>query len=279
MAKSGASEETTKGLTADKLKDIDGYPSAQNTTVDGITWFKEDSYKGTSYDWLKKVFSKASKKQTMKSKGTPDFVVTLDDSEIILLIECKGDVNNHSQFDDVNDYVTYGYGTLIHLMGMEETWEIVDKVIQSLPKEQLPIDTQKYLEVCTLEEGTSSLDYLISYMSYKGYSIMSKENGYFYCFEQDFESLSNQLLETFSSIQVEDAQGNIIKELECIDCYVFYKEDALVIENNKYAVVLITEDNNECFYDVIGNVYFIKYGYYDVMGDIYGALETWKVNI
>lgn len=111
MAKSGVSEETTKGLTADKLKDIDGYPSAQNTTVDGITWFKEDSYKGTSYDWLKKVFSKASKKQTMKSKGTPDFVVTLDDSEIILLIECKGDVNNHSQFDDVNDYVTYGYGT------------------------------------------------------------------------------------------------------------------------------------------------------------------------
>ena len=173
---------------------------------------------------------------------------------------------------ELYNVITYGYGTLIHLMGMEETWEIVDKVIQSLPKEQLPIDTQKYLEVCPLEEGTSSLDYLISYMSYKGYSIMSKENGYFYCFEQDFESLSNQLLETFSSIQVEDTQGNIIKELECIDCYVFYKEDA-------YAVVLITEDNNECFYDVIGNVYFIKYGYFDVMGDIYGALETWKVNI
>ena len=56
MAK--ASEETTKGLTADKLKEIDGYPDAQNTTVDGVTWFKEDSYKGTSYDWLCKVFKK-----------------------------------------------------------------------------------------------------------------------------------------------------------------------------------------------------------------------------
>ena len=63
MAKKDSSEETTKGLVADKLKEIDGYPMAQNTTVDGITWFKEDSYKGTSYDWLKDVFKKASKKQ------------------------------------------------------------------------------------------------------------------------------------------------------------------------------------------------------------------------
>ena len=45
MAK--ASEETTKGFTAGKLKDIEGYPSDQNIKVDGITWFKEDSYKGT----------------------------------------------------------------------------------------------------------------------------------------------------------------------------------------------------------------------------------------
>ena len=42
---SKASEETTKGLTADVLKDIIDYPSNQNIKVDGITWFKEDSYK------------------------------------------------------------------------------------------------------------------------------------------------------------------------------------------------------------------------------------------
>ena len=41
------SEEITKGLTAGKLKDIDGYPCDQNIKVDGITWYKEDSYKGT----------------------------------------------------------------------------------------------------------------------------------------------------------------------------------------------------------------------------------------
>ena len=110
MAKKNSSEETTKGLVADKLKDLDGYPTAQNTTVDGITWFKEDSYKGTSYDWLKDVFKKASKKQNMRSKGTPDFVVTLDGSEIIIVIECKGSTEDHSVFDSVENYTSHGYG-------------------------------------------------------------------------------------------------------------------------------------------------------------------------
>lgn len=70
---SKASEEKTKGFVAEKLKNISSYPSSQNTEVDGVTWFKEDSYKGTSYDWLSGVFATASKKQTRKSKGTPDF--------------------------------------------------------------------------------------------------------------------------------------------------------------------------------------------------------------
>ncbi|WP_035789847.1 HsdM family class I SAM-dependent methyltransferase [Butyrivibrio sp. XBB1001] len=108
--KSDASEETTKGLTSDRLKEIEGYPTAQNVTVDGITWFKEDSYKGTSYDWLKRVFRYASKKQTMKSKGTPDYIVTLDNSDVIVIIECKGSMDDHSMFDDVTRYLAYGYG-------------------------------------------------------------------------------------------------------------------------------------------------------------------------
>lgn len=108
MAK--ASEETTKGLTADKLKDIEGYPTCQNTTVNGITWYKEDSYKGTSYNWLYKVFAKASKKQTLKSRGTPDYTVVLDDSETIIVIECKASIDDHSMFTDPVDYECYGYG-------------------------------------------------------------------------------------------------------------------------------------------------------------------------
>ena len=92
-----ASEETTKGLTVAKLKSIDNYPEDQNTKVNGVTWFKEDSYKSSEYNWLCKIFSKATKKQTMRTKGTPDFIITLDDSDIILVIECKGSVEEHTR--------------------------------------------------------------------------------------------------------------------------------------------------------------------------------------
>ncbi|MFL0248026.1 HsdM family class I SAM-dependent methyltransferase [Candidatus Clostridium stratigraminis] len=108
MAK--ASEEKTKGLIADKLKEIDGYPYNQNVEVDGVTWFKEDSYKGTDYDWLSGVFSTASKKQTMKDKGTPDFIVVKNNSEVIIVIECKGSTDNHMMLTDIKEYKSYGYG-------------------------------------------------------------------------------------------------------------------------------------------------------------------------
>ena len=104
------SEETTKGLTADKLKGIPGYPTCQNTTVDGVTWYKEDSYKGTGCDFLYKVFAKASKKQTLKSRGTPDFTVVSDDAETIVVIECKASVDDHSAFPNPIDYEKCGYG-------------------------------------------------------------------------------------------------------------------------------------------------------------------------
>lgn len=105
------SEETTKGLTAEKLKNIDGYPTGQNTTVDGITWFKEDSYKGTSYDWLSDVFAKATKKQTLGGRGTPDFIITKENASIIVAIECKGSEEDHINLDSPEDYKTHGYGS------------------------------------------------------------------------------------------------------------------------------------------------------------------------
>ena len=108
---SRASEETTKGLVADKLKEIVGYPTAQNISVDGIMWLKEDSYKSTSFDWLSGVFATASKKQTLVSKGTPDYIVTKENSNVIVVIECKADARNHSVFTDIKDYKTAGYGT------------------------------------------------------------------------------------------------------------------------------------------------------------------------
>lgn len=111
MARGKKSEEITKGLTASRLSAIDGYPSGQNVKVNGVTWFKEDSYKGTDYDWLSDIFSKASKKQTLKSKGTPDFVVVKDSSNVIIVIECKGNVENHTNLSDIKEYKTHGYGS------------------------------------------------------------------------------------------------------------------------------------------------------------------------
>ncbi|MGM9665537.1 MAG: hypothetical protein ACI3XX_03255 [Eubacteriales bacterium] len=107
---SRASEEKTKGFVAEKLKNIPSYPSSQNTEVDGVTWFKEDSYKGTSYDWLSGVFATASKKQTRKSKGTPDFMVVKNESNIIVVIECKGSSENHSSLDNIEEFAFHGYG-------------------------------------------------------------------------------------------------------------------------------------------------------------------------
>lgn len=106
-----ASEETTKGLTAGVLRDITDYPESQNIKVDGITWFKEDSYKGTDYDWLSAVFERASKKQNLKNKGTPDFIVTKDNSDIIVVIECKAKISDHSKYSDSDDYTISGFGT------------------------------------------------------------------------------------------------------------------------------------------------------------------------
>lgn len=106
-----ASEETTKGLTSDIIRNIIDYPSNQNIKVDGITWFKEDSYKGTDYDWLSAIFEKASKKQSMENKGTPDFMVVKDNSNVIIVIECKAKTSNHSKYLNIEDYKINGFGS------------------------------------------------------------------------------------------------------------------------------------------------------------------------
>lgn len=108
---SRASEEITKGLTSDILRDIIDYPSNQNIKIDGITWFKEDSYKGTDYDWLSVIFEKASKKQSMENKGTPDFMVVKDNSNVIIVIECKAKTSDHSKYSYLDDYKINGFGS------------------------------------------------------------------------------------------------------------------------------------------------------------------------
>ncbi len=109
-----ASEELTKGIVVSKLSTFDKYSSQQNEEKNGIIWFKEDSYKGTAYNWMKDAFARATKKQTLSGRGTPDFVVVKEKSHVIVVIECKAEVNGavskHSLFENVEEYKTYGYG-------------------------------------------------------------------------------------------------------------------------------------------------------------------------
>lgn len=103
------SEETTKGIIAHKLSNIQGYPNVQDEKLNGIVWYKEDSYKNSENDKLLEVFKKASKSQNEETKGTPDFMVLKDNSNCIVVIECKAEAENQSRFHDVKEYMGQGY--------------------------------------------------------------------------------------------------------------------------------------------------------------------------
>ena len=106
---STSSEETTKGIVANKLREIQGYPKSQDEKLNGIVWYKEDSFKNSENDKLSEIFKKASKSQTEQSKGTPDFLVLKDNLNCIIVIECKADTIFQSRYADVHEYVGKGY--------------------------------------------------------------------------------------------------------------------------------------------------------------------------
>ena len=66
---SRASEEITKGLTSDILRDIIDYPSNQNIKVDGITWFKEDAIKERTTIGFLLFLKKQAKSRAWKIKA------------------------------------------------------------------------------------------------------------------------------------------------------------------------------------------------------------------
>lgn len=107
------SEEITKGLTSKRLTQV-GYPKNQDEKIDGVVYYKEDSYK--KYDkYITNAFSKASKQLT-GAEGRPDFVCTHDDKKIIIVIECKDDVAKHQTVDNLDDYKK-GLGTKDDISG------------------------------------------------------------------------------------------------------------------------------------------------------------------
>lgn len=96
------SEENTKGLVIKRLREL-GYPENQDQKINGVIWYKEDSY--TMFDnYLTNCFQNASKSLSGKNKGTPDFTITTDYNDLILVIECKSDINYHQTYDNLEDY-------------------------------------------------------------------------------------------------------------------------------------------------------------------------------
>lgn len=103
------SEEVTKGLIANKLSTMDSYSSEQDVKLNGITWYKENSYEGSENQIIAEVFKNASKSQSATSKGTPDFIVVKENSNCIIVIECKAEEKNHGRHTNVKEYEVTGY--------------------------------------------------------------------------------------------------------------------------------------------------------------------------
>ena len=117
-----ASEESNKGLTQRRLKELSGLE--QNEMKDGSCWFKEDSYKdcdSSSIERVRHLLSKASKRGTA-DRGVPDFLWIDQKTNIAIVVECKGPMNRHTpsgvELDDISgllspqknveDYATSG---------------------------------------------------------------------------------------------------------------------------------------------------------------------------
>lgn len=104
------SEELTKGLVKRRLIEV-GYPINQDEIQDGLIYYKEDSYKnGINADKiLAEAFINASKKLTGNS-GSPDYTAKDNENDLVIVIECKSNVNKHQTYDNLDDYKK-GLGT------------------------------------------------------------------------------------------------------------------------------------------------------------------------
>lgn len=99
-------EKITKGLVKKKLEELE-YPKNQDVYENSIILYKEDSYKKgkNRNQYLENCFSKASKRLT-NQEGTPDYVILDEERKIIIVIECKEDVNKHQTHDNMEMYKT-----------------------------------------------------------------------------------------------------------------------------------------------------------------------------
>ena len=129
-------------------------------------------------------------------------------------------------------------------------------ITSNLNPEYVAVDASEYIEV---ENNVTALDYLIAAMAAKGYSYYNAANPVKYV--EDITTIlevNNSLGEGYPS---------------CTDVYVFYQ----VIDGVEQFACVIVFDRDIAIWGSYGitNVTTIGYGYFAVIGEIYGALTTW----
>ena len=122
-----------------------------------------------------------------------------------------------------------------------------------LQAEYVAVDASRYIAV---ESNVTALDYLIAAMAALGYSYNNAAN------PGNYAGDINQILEANNSL----GEGYPA----CVDVYVFH--DA----NGQFACVIVFADIIALWGNYgLTNVTTIGYGYFAVIGEIYGALTTW----
>lgn len=105
-----------------------GYPDVPNKTVDNITWYEQNGYKGgNSPDpIIERLLSKASKSGSGR-EGRPEFIISTPDFFIVFEDKDMKDAK-HSAQADVRDYIGKGYGKEAYKYSIDDVLRYVENL-------------------------------------------------------------------------------------------------------------------------------------------------------
>lgn len=183
----------------------------------------------------------------------------------------------------------YAFGNLaLAAYYSAESMRIIFDIASVIPTEYCDYDMSKYPAVT---EGQTALDYVIGYFESEGYSYVNKETAdpEFVVNEKvdsttgevleegtNFYNEINEIVEAYASVK--DSNENEL--FGAVDYYIFYKE--MVDETTGetfvvYAGVMVCNTNMEGYSGGYDNLFVFGYGYFNVTGAIYEALNTWYI--
>ena len=126
-------EIITDGLVRNAIQGVGGcinkgYPDSANKTIDNITWYEQNGYKGgdSPDPIIEKLFSNASKSGS-GNEGRPEFIITTPNFFIVFEDkDCKD--AKHSSQADVSDYIGKGYTTESYKYAIDDVLRYVEKL-------------------------------------------------------------------------------------------------------------------------------------------------------